>query len=150
MAMDLLWYRRYRADGGDQPFAAWEFSTSAESFEDAPAPAKVGQRIAGAFGVELPNSSVSATNSIVHWSTGLGWGKLGALASRGVAGAAHPRRRAHRTRRVGHVLRHARDVGIYQPITSYDNEVLWKDLTAHLVFGSVLGLVLTPRRRSRR
>jgi hypothetical protein len=42
-AMDLVLFRRYRADGGDGSFRAWEFSTTATDFgEDAPAPARVG------------------------------------------------------------------------------------------------------------
>lgn len=42
LAMDLIWYRRHRRTGGESGFDQWEFSTSFESYEEAPAPAKVG------------------------------------------------------------------------------------------------------------
>jgi hypothetical protein len=32
-------------------------------------------------------------------------------------------------------------LGVYQKMSEYEIEVLWKDLSAHLVFGTVLGLV---------
>jgi hypothetical protein len=31
-------------------------------------------------------------------------------------------------------------VGVYKPITEYDNKTLWDDLSAHLVFGSAVGV----------
>lgn len=33
--------------------------------------------------------------------------------------------------------------GTYEPITDYDVKTLWSDLSAHLVFGLTLGVVLT-------
>jgi len=33
--------------------------------------------------------------------------------------------------------------GIYKPITAYDTKTLWKDLSAHLVFGMTIGVALT-------
>lgn len=45
LAMDLIWYRRHRRTGGESGFYQWEFSTSFESYEEAPAPAKVGKRL---------------------------------------------------------------------------------------------------------
>ena len=33
-------------------------------------------------------------------------------------------------------------LGVYEPITSYDTDTLWKDLSAHLVFGTTLGVVM--------
>jgi hypothetical protein len=34
-------------------------------------------------------------------------------------------------------------LGIYKPITEYDRATLWKDLSAHLVFGTALGVTLS-------
>ena len=31
-------------------------------------------------------------------------------------------------------------LGIYKPITEYDAKTLWKDLSAHVVFGSAAGV----------
>jgi hypothetical protein len=31
-------------------------------------------------------------------------------------------------------------LGVYKPITEYDPKTLWKDLSAHLVFGSAVGV----------
>ena len=31
-------------------------------------------------------------------------------------------------------------LGVYKPITEYDRDVLWQDLSAHLVYGVALGL----------
>ena len=84
VAMDALWYRRYRVDGGENDIATWEFGTEASDFgEDVPAPARVGKRIAEAVGVQLPASAVAMTNNVVHWMTGIGWGKAAGV----VAGA---------------------------------------------------------------
>jgi hypothetical protein len=41
-------------------------------------------------------------------------------------------------------------LGIYQPIAAYDRTTLWKDLSAHLLFGAVVGAVLTLERSLRR
>jgi hypothetical protein len=147
-AMDLVWYRRYRADGGDQTFAAWEFSSSASDFDDAPAPAQVGRAVADAVGVSLPPSAVATTNNAVHWMTGIGWGKAaGLLASLlpipkvavGVITGAGAWATSYAV--LGRL-------GIYRPISEYDRETLWKDLSAHLVFGATLGAALVATDRS--
>src|SRR3954469_10889922 len=80
--MDLLLFRRYRAGGGTDAFATWEFSTAATDFgDDAPAPARVGKRIADTVGVRLDDSFVAPTNNVVHWLTRIGWGKLAGAAA---------------------------------------------------------------------
>ena len=107
LAMDALWYRRYRADGGTDSFASWEFS-DADSFSDAGAPAQVGKRVLEAVtDVEVEPEAAGATTTVVHWVTGLGWGALHGLAT----------------------------ADIYKPIWEYEPADLWKDLSAHLVFG---------------
>jgi hypothetical protein len=138
-AMDLVWYGRYRAGGGVAPFAEWEFRSKIDGFDHAPAPAKVGQIVARKVHIDLPDSSAGLTNNVVHWSTGVTWGiaasllrllpGFGAVKSGVVAGLA-----AWSTSYA--VLP---KLGVYKPITDYDAETLWKDLSAHLVFGSAIG-----------
>jgi hypothetical protein len=143
-AMDLLWYRRYRSGGGDAALGEWEFTSGATSFgDDAPAPARVGKFVADRVGVELPDTSVAATNNAVHWATGIGWGKFAGVAA-GLAPVP-----AFGVGVVTGVTAWATSyavlplIGVYEPITHYDRETLWKDLSAHLVFGATLGLALT-------
>lgn len=142
-AMDALWFQRYRNGGGRDGIMAWEFSSSADGFgDDAPAPARVGKLAADAVGVELHDSAAGLTNNVVHWATGTGWGKAATVASAvlpwspltvgiGTGVAAWGTSYA--------VLGH---LGVYEPITSYDADTLWKDLSAHLVFGTALGAVM--------
>ena len=60
LAMDALWFARYRRDGGESGFAAWELSSGLCSWEDAPAPAQVGKRLVeGLFERELPPQRAS-------------------------------------------------------------------------------------------
>lgn len=151
-AMDLLWYRRYRRDGGDSDPATWEFSTSVTGYDDddVPAPAQVGQRVARAVGVDLDDSTVAAANSVVHWATGVGWGQFAGLAATIVPAPALGVGIATGATAWGTSYAVLGAAGIYQPITSYDLKTLWKDLSVHLVFGSVLGAVLTVGRAIRR
>ncbi len=150
-AMDLVLFRRYRAEGGESEVRTWEFSTSATDFgEDAPAPARVGKRIADTVGITLDDTAVAPTNNVVHWMTGVGWGKVAGLAvgilpvpplvvgvGTGVTAWG-----------TSYALLGA--AGIYKPITAYDAKTLWKDLSAHLVYGATLGIVLTVLKRGGR
>jgi hypothetical protein len=149
-AMDLLWYRRYRAAGGDSSFPTWELTTEATDFgDDAPAPARVGKRLATAVGVELSADSVGATNDVVHWMTGIGWGKAAGIAAAALPVPALGVGVATGVTAFGTSYAVLGRLGIYEPITEYDQATLWKDLSAHLVFGLTLGAVLgvTGRRR---
>ena len=70
--MDSLWYRRYRNGGGDSGFPDWETSASLNSWDDAPAPAKVGKILLEAVsGRELGPQHVRLVNNITHWGYGL-------------------------------------------------------------------------------
>ncbi len=139
IAMDMLWFTRYRSDGGTSGFAEWEFEPSFEGFADAPAPAKVGKILAEKMHVDLPDNLAPLTNNVVHWSTGVSWGvaaavlhglpgvgavRSGVLAGLGAWGTSYA------------VLP---KLGVYKPITEYDPKTLWQDLSAHLVFGSAVG-----------
>jgi hypothetical protein len=139
-AMDILWYRRYRAAGGTQPFMAWETSEGTEGYENAAAPARTAKAIADMVGVTLPDSSARTVNNVVHWMTGIGWGKAHGLASTALGTA---------TPLIGPITGIAAwstsyivlpQLGVYKPIGEYDREVLVQDLTAHLVYGAVMGI----------
>jgi hypothetical protein len=147
-AMDLVWYRRYRAGGGDQGLLEWEFAGSATDFgEDAPAPARVGKLVADRVGVDLPDDAAATTNSVVHWMTGIGWGKVGGMLAGAVPVPAVGVGIATGVAAWGASYAVLAPLGIYRPITEYDRETLWKDLSAHLVFGTVLGAALALARR---
>lgn len=136
LAMDALWYWRYRRDGGEDGFLNWELSAGTESYEQAGAPAQVGKRIVeGYLQRDLPPHSAKAMNSAVHLMTGVGWGVAHAVATtsarapRIVTGLA--------TGATAWAASYAMlsPAGIYKPISEYPRAVLWQDLSAHLVFG---------------
>ncbi len=149
-AMDLVWYRRYRAGGGDQPLLEWEFSSSVDGFDGAPAPARVGRRAAAAVGVDLPDEWAGITNDLVHWVTGVGWGKLAGLVASVVPAPVPLVGLATGITAWGTSYVVLPPLGIYEPISHYDRETLSRDLTAHLVFGSALGIALIVLHRSDR
>ncbi|CAN5698446.1 hypothetical protein BH18ACT2_BH18ACT2_08980 [soil metagenome] len=142
-AKDLVWFRRYCADGGDQSFGTWELSTDATDFgEDAPAPARVGKRVADLFGVELDDSLVGPTNNVVHWLTGVGWGQAAGLVAHVLPVPALGVGLATGVGAWGTSYVALGRLGIYKPISEYDAPTLWTDLSAHLVFGLALGATL--------
>ena len=136
LAMDLLWYRRYRRAGGADSFVDWEFSTGTDSYENAAAPAQVGKRvIEGLFDVQLKPDTAGFTNNVVHWLTGVAWGALhgivaGSAAVNPVAAGLGSGVAAWLTSFT--VLPLAK---LYEPMWKYDAVTLGKDLSAHLVFG---------------
>lgn len=146
VAMDAVWYQRYRAGGGDRSFTDWEFSAATVGFDDAPAPAKVGKLVADSVGVDLPPESAGTVNNVVHWATGIGWGKAAGLVAGALPVSPIATGVVTGVGAWGTSYALLGKVGIYEPITSYDKATLWKDLSAHLVFGSVLGLALAAGR----
>jgi hypothetical protein len=136
LAMDLLWFSRYRDNGGDSGFGDWEFSVGLRNWDEATAPAQVGRRlIEGFFQRELPAEWARAVNNIVHWATGVGWG-----AAFGLVNGSFSTRRTWYGLLLGAgvwvqsylVLAPAQ---LYKPLWEYDAKTLWKDLSAHLVYG---------------
>jgi hypothetical protein len=136
MAMDLLWYARYRRGDGDREFIDWEFSTDLDSWDNAPAPAKFGKRLfEEVLRRELPAEQAGVVNNVTHWATGVGWGAVfGVLSSSLTA------------RRNWHGLIFGTGVWLqsyavlvpaklYKPMWEYDAKTLWEDLSAHLVYG---------------
>lgn len=136
LAMDLVWYARYRRGGGLDSFPRWEFSSSTTSFEEAGAPAQVGKRVVRTvLRKDLPDRSAALTNNVVHWVTGAQWGALYGAMSR-----SRPRCSPADGLVIGPVAWGSAyallgAAGIYEPIWSYDKDTLAKDLSAHLVFG---------------
>lgn len=141
LAMDALWYWRYRRGGGEDGFLSWELSATTAGYEQAGAPAQVGRRVVeGYLQRELPAESAKSMNSAVHLMTGVGWGVAHAVATtstrapRVAAGAA--------TGATAWAASYAMlsPAGIYKPLWQYPPAVLWQDLSAHLVFGIGTGL----------
>jgi uncharacterized membrane protein YagU involved in acid resistance len=139
LAMDALLYQRYRSQGGSDSFIGWEFGGPAATFSEAGAPAQIGEALASRFDIKLPESSARLTNNVVHWATGIGWGvvhsvvrtvtPMATLASGVAAGAAA----------FGSSYAVLPRMGIYKPLSEYDGETLWRDLSAHLVYGAATG-----------
>lgn len=143
LAMDLLWYRRFRHADGQGTFVDWEF-TDAGGFDDVGAPGQVGKHVAGILGIEIPDDRAGLTNDLVHWSTGIGWGTAAALV---VPGSVSRSQRFAAGLGFGvaafsTAYATLAPLGIYQPIWEYDAETLFEDLTAHLLFGTGVGIVL--------
>jgi hypothetical protein len=139
-AMDALWYRRYKHNGGNDSFLAWESSAGTENYEQAAAPAQVGKRVVEGFlQTELPPRTARAMNNVVHWATGLAWGTV-----HGVLAGSTRRPRAAYGLATGALAWGASyatltPAKVYKPIWQYPAAVLWKDLSAHLVFGLGVG-----------
>lgn len=151
LAMDLVWYLRYRRGGGSEGFADWELSAGTVDLDHAGTPAKVGKQIVEEVAhIELPDSAAAVTNNLVHWVTGLQWG-----AAYGVATALGVQPGPRSGALMGllacstsYVLLPVLE--LYEPIWRYEAKVLAQDYSAHLVFGSVTGVTvwaLLARRR---
>lgn len=138
LAMDLLWWRRYRDGGGEDAFTDWEFATGVDTFDNASAPGQVGKRVAGLLGVELPDETAGTTTNVMHWLTGAGYG----VAHEIVHDGDHPVLRGAVTGAGAFANSYATlgAIGIYQPIWEYDADTLRADLTAHLLFGVTTGV----------
>lgn len=144
LAMDAVWYHRYRKGGGTQSFAAWEFSSGLSSWDGAPAPALVGKRLyEGLLQRELSPRWAGLTNNVTHWGTGIVWGaQYGVLAG----SVSSPRTSAVASSALGPTVWAAGYVvlplaKLYQPIWDYGVKTLAKDLSAHMAYGSVTSAV---------
>jgi hypothetical protein len=136
LAMDLLWYLRYKRDGGEDSFLDWELSSGTASYEQASAPAQVGKRLVeGYLQTELPPHTARAMNNAVHWATGLLWGT-----AHGVLAGSTAKRRTSAGLATGAAAWAASyamlaPAKLYKPMWEYPTGVLWKDLSAHLIYG---------------
>ena len=143
LAMDVLWYARYRRGGGKQHFLAWEFSSGLSSWEEAPVPGQVGKRLfEGLFQKKLPPQRAELVSNITHWAYGILNGALYGIAAESLG---QPRTWYGLPFGAGvwavdyTVLPVA---GLYKPIQDYDRQTLARDLTAHLVYGTTTAAAL--------
>jgi hypothetical protein len=143
LAMDLFLYRRYRRGGGETGFADWESSKGLASWEDAPAPAKVGKRfVETVTRRELSPRWARTVNNVTHWGYGVSAGAPFGVATR-AAGERKVRYGVPFGAGVwasGYVTLPL--LGVYRPIWEYDLETLGKDLSAHLVYGTATAVAL--------
>jgi hypothetical protein len=140
LAMDLFLYRRYRREGGEDDFLAWEFAAGVNSWEAASAPAKVGKLLyEGITRRPLSADRARLTTNVMHWAYGIQWGPVFGLA----IGSPRLMRRWQGPLLGGLVWLTGYPVlnvaGVYKPIWSYDLKTLWEDLSAHLVYGVGVG-----------
>jgi uncharacterized membrane protein YagU involved in acid resistance len=142
--MDLLWYSRYRRDGGDSAFREWEFAREVRSWEDAPAPGQVGRKIIRTVsGSDVPVEYAPALSNVVHWAYGVSW----TVAYGVLAGARNARRPLWHGPAFGAAVWSSDYVtlplaGVYKPIWKYDARTLYDDLSAHVVFGTAADMAL--------
>lgn len=72
LAMDLVWFIRYKRDHGKEGFLDWEFSSGLCSWDQAPAPAQIGKRLVeGLFERKVPATRVPLVNNLTHWGYGI-------------------------------------------------------------------------------
>ena len=89
VAMDLLWFYRYKRGGGENGPIDWEFSIGLDDWSKASVPGQIGKRLYEAyFQKELAPRWAALTQNLVRWAYGLAWGALYGL----VAGSGRPRR----------------------------------------------------------
>ena len=137
LAMDLVWFARYKRGGGTAGFTAWEFGSSPATWDEASAPAKVGKLVyETASRTELPVSKAELTTNVMHWGYGLQWGLMF-----GLAVTCGERLHLWQGPLLGTLVWLSSYVampiaGFYKPIWSYDVKTLWDDLSAHLVYGA--------------
>lgn len=136
-AMDALWFWRFKRDGGEGGFLAWEFASGLCTWDKAPAPALVGKRLfEGLFQREVPPERAALVNNLTHWA----YGKLAGAQYGLVVGSL-------KTPKLVYGLPFGATVWIsgyvvlplahlYKPIWEYDVPTLAKDLSAHLVYGT--------------
>ena len=150
LAMDLVWFSRYRRGGGEDGFLDWEFSRGLASWEDAGPPAQIGKRLFEAlFARELAGERAGVVNDVMHWSYGLFWAAQYALVAPSLRVPPGPRAGIA----FGTVVWASDYVvlplaKVYEPIWRYDARTLADDLSAHLVYGVVTATtyrVLSPR-----
>jgi hypothetical protein len=144
LAMDRVWYERYRRDGGEGPFRDWEITRDVQRWEDAPAPGRMGRKIVQTVtGRDVPVERAAALTNVMHWAYGVAWAATYGLLAR----AAGARRPVWHGPAFGAAVWSSDYVtlplaGVYEPIWTYDARTLWKDLSAHLVFGTAADAAL--------
>lgn len=144
VAMDLVWFARYRREGGDSRFRDWEVTREVQSWDDAPAPGQVGRKLIGTLtGRDVPVDRAAALSNVMHWAYGVSCTiAYGLLVHR-----LGSRRPLWHGPVFGAVVWSSDYVtlplaGIYEPIWKYDAATLYKDFSAHVVFGTAANAAL--------
>jgi hypothetical protein len=136
-AMDLLLYRRYRREGGQDSAWGWESAEAVTSWDEASAPGQLGEKVERLVTRRPPPDRwARPTTNAVHWVTGAAWGlQYGLLAGRP---SKHPLLRALALGPVAWLSGYAvlPLAGVYKPIWDYDAWTLGQDLSAHLLYGA--------------
>jgi len=142
LAMDIVWFARARKSGDRTGFVSWETSEGLDSWDGAPAPAIVGKKaIEAVTHRPLDPAWARPAANVMHWGTGVDWGVVGGVGAT-LAGVSNPL--------VG--LPYGAGVwamsyvtlaplGVYRWPWQYEPRELWKDLSAHLVYGAVTATV---------
>jgi Protein of unknown function (DUF1440) len=136
LAMDLVWFARYKRGGGKSDFLAWEFAAGLDAWDNASAPARVGKLLyETATKRELHANRARLTTNVMHWFYGVQWGAVF-----GMAIGCSRRLRLIQGPLFGVLVWLAGYValpiaGFYKPIWSYDLKTLLDDMSAHLVYG---------------
>lgn len=136
LAMDLVWFGRYKRGGGEGGFVDWEFSSTLCDWDEAPAPAQIGKRLVeGLFQREVPPEWAAFTNNVVHWAYGILSG-----AQFGIVAGSLPNPRIAYGLAFGPVVWASGYAvlplaKLYRPIWEYDAKTLARDLGAHVVYG---------------
>jgi hypothetical protein len=139
VCLDTVQYLRYRRGGGTDSPLRWEFAP-VDSWEKAPAPGQVAQRVIEGFTQrKLPDRLAFPISTAMHWGYGSGVaGAYGVLAG--------SLRRPHAVYGLpfgaavwaaGYAL--LPEAALYQPIWEYDTKTLASDLSAHLAYGAGTG-----------
>ncbi len=137
VAMDLLWFSRYKRGGGDDGFVDWEFSRGLARWEDAGPPAQIGKRLFEAlFRRQLADEQAGLVNDVMHWSYGLFWAAQYAIVASSLGARPGPRSGIA----FGAIVWASDYVvlplaKVYKPIWEYDAKTLADDLSAHLLYG---------------
>jgi uncharacterized membrane protein YagU involved in acid resistance len=92
--------------------------------------------VEGFTGHALPPERAALMNNFMHWAYGIGWGT-----AYGVLAGSLPRSSKALGFPFGMVVWATGYVvlpqaGVYKPIWEYDPRTLWKDLSAHLAYGT--------------
>ena len=71
LAMDLVWFSRFKRGGGEGGFGGFEVTRNVTSWEQAPAPAVMGRKlIEGVTRREVPVERAATVSNAMHWAYG--------------------------------------------------------------------------------
>ena len=141
--MDVAQYAAARRAGSDVSFWAWETAHGLRSWDDAPAPAQVAQRLArGVLGRPLPDSAARPTNNVMHWGYGVAWGAVLGLTRARLRTPAVALGAGFGCLVFASSYAVLGAMGIYRPIWEYAPSETGRDLAFHLVYGGTSAVVL--------